>query len=227
MKPIKKVWLNVVQLFALILITASSSAQLTANFSADQLSGCPPMVVNFKDLSTGSPVSWKWDLGNGTISFLQNPTVAYFNPGSYTIKLVVKNATGADSLVKTQYINVNALPVPNFGASQTTGCFPLPVQFSDSSLAGSGTIATWQWDFGDGTLSSLQNPSHTYTGPGNFSVTLQVKNSNGCIKAFTRPAYITLQTGVRADFSYVSAPGCNPPTSGRFFFEDNSGKAYK
>lgn len=94
-------------LFALL--SFSTKAQLSADFTASPLAGCAPLVVNFTDQSTGSPVQWKWDLGNGTISFLQNPSATFFNPGSYNIKLVVYNAAGDSSvLVKTQYVSVYA-----------------------------------------------------------------------------------------------------------------------
>ena len=139
-------------------------AQLAANFSATPVSGCTPLVVNFTDLSGGNPNQWKWDLGNGTISFLKNPSVTYFTPGQYTIKLVIHNAAGsADSITKIQYITVNIQPTVNFTGVPVTGCFPLPVQFTDQSSAGSGSISVWQWDFGDGNSSALQNPAHTYT----------------------------------------------------------------
>src|SRR5215211_4086622 len=79
------------------------SAQLAARFSSDITQGCAPLVVRFKDESTGNPTSWKWDLGNGTISYFQNPAATYFNPGTYTVKLVVNNGTVSDSVVKVHY----------------------------------------------------------------------------------------------------------------------------
>src|SRR6476620_10369055 len=82
-------------------------AQPHANFSASPVSGCAPLVVDFSDLSTGSPTSWKWTLGNNTTSFLQNPSVTYFTPGTYTVKLVVQNAQGQDSITRTQYITIH------------------------------------------------------------------------------------------------------------------------
>lgn len=212
MKTLQRVWLNCIQLVTLIVLTTSASAQLKADFSATPQTGCPPMVVSFKDLSTGNPTQWKWDLGNGTISFLQHPIATYFNPGKYTIKLVVKTNTGADSVVKSQFITVNALPTPNFGVSDSTGCFPLTVKFTDSSLAGSGNIVKWEWDFGDGTLSTQKNPAHTYTNGGSFSVKLRVTNSNGCVKVITRPDLIKLVNGVKADFSFIALQSCVAPS---------------
>src|SRR5215212_4717445 len=84
----------------------ASTAQLSANFSATPTAGCSPLVVRFSDLSTGNPTQWRWDLGNGTISFLQNPSVTYFNPGQYNVKLVIQNALGKDSIIKNQFITI-------------------------------------------------------------------------------------------------------------------------
>ena len=201
----------------LALFSFSARAQLTANFTATPLSGCAPLVVRFTDQSTGNPNQWKWDLGNGTISFLQNPSVTYFNPGQYNVKLVVRNAANnADSLVKTQYITIYATPSVAFTGSPLTGCFPLPVNFTDQSTPGDGTITQWQWDFGDGASSSLQNPSHTYTGAGNYNITLRLTNSFGCIKVITKNQYIQISSGVHADFSNSNPASCNPPVNINF-----------
>jgi PKD repeat protein len=201
-----------VQLTILVSITTNISAQVRADFSAPVTSGCPPLVVNFKDSSKGNPVSWKWDLGNGTISYLQNPSVAYFTPGTYNVKLVVKGVEGADSVVKRNFIVVNALPVPAFSVSDSLGCYPLKVRFGDGSVAGSGTIEKWQWDFGDGTLSNERNPVHTYTTAGSFTVILNVTNSAGCSKVVTKPAKIRVRDRITASFSYTSRDGCHSPT---------------
>src|SRR5689334_4514755 len=156
-------------LLTTLIFSLSPKAQVSANFTATPLSGCAPLVVQFIDSSTGSPTYWKWDLGNGTTSFIQNPAVTYFNPGQYNVKLYVRNAAGtADSITKTQYITVYAQPNVAFNATPLTGCFPLTVQFTDLSLAGNGTITSWEWDFGDGNLSNLQNPSHVYTAAGSY-----------------------------------------------------------
>ncbi|MCY7421448.1 MAG: PKD domain-containing protein [Chitinophagaceae bacterium] len=211
MKTLHRVLLNCIQLVTLILLTTNVSAQLKADFTATNTIGCPPMVVNFEDKSTGDPTEWKWDLGNGTISYLNSPIATYFNPGEYTVKLIVKNSNGQDVVTKTKFITVYELPKANFGASDTTGCFPLKVLFSDSSLAGSGTIASYQWDFGDGNLSTLKNPEHIYINEGDFTVTLRVVNTNGCVKVFTRPSYIKLRTGVKADFTYNISSNCKSP----------------
>ena len=200
----------------LSILCLNSFAQPAANFSATPLTGCAPVVVNFSDLSTGSPTSWRWDLGNGTISFLRNPSVTYFNPGQYTIKLVVQNAAGRDSLIRNQYITINAKPTVNFSSNITAGCYPMTVSFTDLSTAGSGNLDGWQWDFGDGTFSTVQNPTHTYMSAGNFNVSLRVRNSNGCFQTITRASMINVINGATANFTNSIPNSCAPPVNINF-----------
>jgi gliding motility-associated-like protein len=206
-------------LTALLYLTSLlATAQLVAKFGATTpTSGCAPLVVNFRDSSTGNPIDWKWDLYNigvGTPSSLQNPSATYFNPGQYTIRLIVTNAAGQkDTAVKQFYITVFSKPTVSISASSVTGCYPLAVCFTDNSTPGSGTITDRLWDFGDGTSSTAINPCHTYTGPGNYNITLRVTNSNGCITTKPFPSYINISNGVRAAFTNSAPSGCSVPAS--------------
>jgi gliding motility-associated-like protein len=193
-----------------------AEAQLKADFSASPVSGCAPMVVKFSDLSTGTSANWKWDLGNGTISFLRNPSVTYFTPGKYNVKLIVRNSNEIDSLVKEQYITVNSSPLVDFSADGTAGCFPLPVKFTDLSVAGSGDITKWQWDFGDGEGSANSIAEHTYKSAGNFNASLMVTNSLGCSKSKTKSQFIKINTGVVANFSIKASNTCKAPANINF-----------
>ncbi|MCS3797232.1 gliding motility-associated-like protein [Chitinophagaceae bacterium OAS944] len=188
-------------------------AQLTANFSATPVAGCAPLLVNFTDASTGNPDQWEWDLGNGTISYYQHPSLTYFNPGIYTIKLTVKKGTASASITKTQYINAYASPVIDFTQSATVGCFPLKVSFTNQSIPGSGNAVSYLWDFGDGTTSTLQHPEHTYSSTGQYNISLRSVNSNGCNASVTRLKAIDIQTGVKAAFTAGSATSCKAPAT--------------
>lgn len=199
---------------SLCTISLLCHAQPHAAFTASPLTGCAPLVVSFTDVSN-SAVEWKWDLGNNTISYLKNPSVTYFMPGSYTVKLIVKNAAGlVDSLIKTNYITVNPLPVSAFTANNLSGCFPLPVNFTDNST--SGTITNRVWDFGDGNTSTVQNPHHVYVGPGLYNVSLKVTNNFGCLNTLTKLNYITTSTGVHAGFTYSAPTSCSVPQTINF-----------
>ena len=154
--------------------------------------------------------------GNETNSILQNPSVTYFNPGQYTIKLVVKNALGADSIIKSNFINVHALPQINFAGSPVAGCLPSPVALSDKSFSGSGSISGWEWDFGDGNLSSNQNPSHVYTAAGKYNVSLRAVNNFGCIGSATKTEFIEVYNTVKANFTNTLPNTCNQPANINF-----------
>ncbi|MBS1919278.1 MAG: PKD domain-containing protein [Bacteroidetes bacterium] len=193
----------------------------SANFTASPLAGCSPLFVSFQDLSSGSPTSWQWDFGNGNTSSLQNPSASYFTPGQYTVRLTVTNSSGSNTLIRTQYITVYEAPTVSFNASNTSGCFPLHVQFTDQSTAGSGnTNVSWQWDFGNGQTSTLQNPSILYTSSGTFPVTLKVINDKGCSKVLSIANYVTVAPGVRSAFSNTLPAVCRPPAD--ITFTNNS-----
>lgn len=207
-------------LIIIILFLSGSSANgqvPVANFTASPLAGCSPVVVNFQDLSSGNPTAWSWDFGNGNTSALQNPTASYLTPGSYNVTLKVTNNNGTNTLVRSQYVVVYDAPAVSFSASQTTGCFPLRVQFTDNSNAGAGNSSTgWLWDFGDGTISTEQNPLHVYTISGNFTVTLRVTNDKGCYRVLTTPNYIQTLQGMTTGFTNTQPAVCQPPATVTF-----------
>lgn len=207
----------------LILITAfsffTSSAQLHAVFTATPQSGCVPLVVSFTDVSTGNPTGNKWDFGNGTFSNNNNtPSATYFSPGVYKVKLLISNGANKDSI--TSNITVYDKPQADFSVSATTGCFPLNVDFTDKSIAGSGTITKWSWDFGDGGGDVVNNPTHSYTSAGTFSLTLQVTNSFGCTNFITKPNLIKVNPGVTASFLTTAQNYCKAPA--KFDFTNTS-----
>jgi gliding motility-associated-like protein len=193
-----------------------TNAQLKADFNARPTTGCAPLVALFNDASTGNPTSWFWDLGNGTTSTLQTPAAVYAKPGTYTVKLVVQNAFGIDSVAKVQYITVYSSPVVDLSGTPVTGCFPLPTHFTDLTKAGSGSISKWEWDFGDGTISTDQNPNHTYTSLGNYNITLKATNSFGCFSFKTAPSYIQIKSGAKADFTNSIPNSCKAPATINF-----------
>ena len=188
------------------------SRSQTANFTAQIISGCSPLVVNFQDQSSGQVSSWLWDFGNGNSSTLQHPSATYFTPGTYTIKLTVTGPNGSNTITKTNYITVYGKPTVDFTVDDNTGCFPKKVQFTDLSGASAGTSnTTWLWDFGDGTQSTQQNPAHTYTAGGNYTVTLKVTNDKGCSAVIPKTAYIQITGGIQTDFTSTLPVVCRPP----------------
>ena len=154
-----------------------------ADFSSDVTSGEAPLEVSFTDKSTGNPTTWDWDFGDGNVSTDKNPVHIYTSAGTYTTTLTVSNADGAASkdgtITVTQASEPEPEPVPpvaDFSSDVTSGEAPLDVSFTDKST---GTPTAWEWDFGDRTTSTDQNPVHTYTSAGAYTVTLTASNANG------------------------------------------------
>ncbi len=150
-----------------------------ADFSANPTSGSAPLSVHFTD-SSQNATGWDWDFGDGDNSIAKNPEHTYAEAGDYTVNLTVTNENGTDSttqeiVVDEASIDDEVLPVADFNANPRSGNAPLSVHFTDSSLNATG----WDWDFGDGATSTLQNPLHNYTEAGNYVVNLTVSNGNG------------------------------------------------
>ena len=126
---------------------------------------------DFTDLSYNDPVSWAWDFGDGNTSNMQNPSHTYTASGTYTVCLAVSNSAGSDTTCMT--IEVTLPPIADFEYTDNgNGNF----DFQDLSL---NNPTSWSWDFGDGNTSNMQNPSHTFAEPGDYTVCLVVANSAG------------------------------------------------
>ena len=88
-----------------------------ANFGADSVVGTTNTVVHLADSSTNTPTAWQWTITpntfsfqNGTTDTSQNPEVKFDTAGDYTVKLVVTNDDGSDSLTRTDYIRISEAP---------------------------------------------------------------------------------------------------------------------
>lgn len=194
----------------------TAKAQVTANFSASPTGGCAPVLVQFTDLSTGSPNFWQWDFGNGNSSTLQNPSTTYLNPGSYTVTLITGNGSSRDTLILTNFITVFSPPNPDFNFGPPQGCQPLEVVFTDNSTPGNNPIVGWLWDFGDGNTSPNQNPIHTYINAGTFSVSLQVTDAAGCTSTFQVANAVTVFPKPVAQFTGTPTSSCDTPLTVQF-----------
>jgi PKD repeat protein len=148
-------------------------------FSSDLTSGKAPLTVQFKDVSTNTPTAWEWDFGDGKSSTEQNPTHTYETLGAYTVKLTASNYGGSNSTTKTDYISVTSdvsAPVANFTTDANSGQVPFTVHFTDTSV---GSVSSWKWDFGDGSISTEQNPTHTYVTVGSYNINLTAIGPGG------------------------------------------------
>lgn len=199
-----------------VCIAIPLSAQVTANFSANVTSGCSPLLVQFTNSSTPGTTS-SWNLGNSTTSVLQNPSTTYTAPGIYTVTLTVTNGAGeTDTKTITNYITVYPAPTINFTVSDTAGCPPHAVTFTDQTTLNAAGPGTYQWGFGDGTFSTVQNPAKTFSLPGYYNITLQATNAQGCTKTLTKSQYIHVYDPPVANFSSPNPTPCDAPATVSF-----------
>ena len=161
-----------------------------ADFTGTPTSGAAPLAVTFTDTSTNSPTAWSWNFGDSNTSTAQNPSHTYA-AGTYTVTLTATNAGGSDGETKANYITATApAPIADFTGSPRTGAPPLAVSFTDTST---GSPTSWSWNFGDSGTSTVQNPSHTYTSNGNYTVSLTATNAAGS-DGETKTNYITVSS---------------------------------
>jgi large repetitive protein len=172
--------------------TTTSATTASAGFSGVPISGYTPLTVQFTDLSTGgSPTAWTWDFGDNGTAYVKNPSHVYTEAGTYTVKLIV--VIGGKSYTSTRYglvsVDENETATTTttttttsttlkagFTASPVNGPGPLTVKFTDNST---GSPISWTWDFGDGASSTVQNPTHNYTVPGSYTVSMVAKSASG------------------------------------------------
>jgi len=188
------------------------NAQPKASFSATPSNGCAPATIKFTDQSTGTSLTYFWDLGNGNTSTLKNPQAIYYTPGFYTVKLFVKdNAGKSDSVIRVKYVEIFKNPVADIDAKSFKGCTPFDPQLIDKSTRGSGMINQWSWDYGDGTVINKQGPSHSYLTKGIYDISLIVKDVNGCQAKATKKQYITVNASASVAFSADKLSSCTTP----------------
>lgn len=144
----------------------------TALFS---YSGDP--IVTFTDLSSGDPTSWLWNFGDGGVSAESDPVHVYAVNGVYNVCLSVIGPGGTDAYCADVTITGNG------SAPETDFTFTLiypTVLFTDIST---NAPSDWLWDFGDGSISGLQNPNHTYAVSGTYEVCLTATNDFGSMES--------------------------------------------
>lgn len=186
-------------------------APLSADFSASPLSGTNVLPVTFTDNSVGAVTGWSWDFGDGTSSTESNPVHSYTAPGTYTVSLTVFVGQQSDVLVKTSLITVTpAVFQADFSASPTQGENPLTVSFTDLSTGAPPTA--WFWVFSDGMISTDPNPTHTYTSPGIYGVSLMTSVGQQTDTKAQIDLINVLPAVFTVDFSATPTSGTNPLT---------------
>ena len=157
---------------------------VTYQAGATPTSGPDPLTVEFTSgaLSNGVEI-WEtsnWVFGDGSTSTLQNPIHTYSSVGTFNPSVTVTNTLASGSgTPAVPSITVTA-PATSYSATRTpvSGSNPLTVSFtSGATVLGSSVWTSSTWAFGDGTTSTAQNPTHTYTAPGTYSASVVINNT--------------------------------------------------
>lgn len=181
--------------------------------------GCSPLTVTFKNQSANAnKYTWNFrDAASNTLTTLSDSDVynVYTGGGLYKPYLQAESnefdATAGHNvtcravfpdtaLQSVRLIAVNATPVANFGT--VNNCTSFSLNFIDSSLIDSGSIASHLWLFGDGDSSALASPTHIYADTGTYTVKLLVWGSSGCMDSVEKTVAVA------------------PPPTARFVYND-------
>jgi len=178
-----------------ITININNIPSPSANFDASPTNGKVPLIVNFTDISENRVNSWLWNFGDGYKEITQNPTHTFSSAGNYTVSLKVSGPGGNDFIEKSSFVIVEPAEIKvDFSADIISGLIPHTVSFISNI---EGEIDSIEWDFGDGSISNLLNPVHTYNEAGSYTVSLKVYG-NETSKDKTYPELI------KADSLFIS-----------------------
>jgi len=158
---------------------ADNSLSCQAYYLANEEPG-NPLLINFDDRSTGNIATWLWSFGDGTYSEQQNPSHLFPAPGLYTVCLTITNPDTADycwdKYCDTIYINIIHDCEAKFSTVlDSLNDRPNTFLFTDIST---GNPNSWLWIFGDGELSTDQNPVHCYSASGDYRVCLVIAETD-------------------------------------------------
>lgn len=152
--------------------------------------GCNPLGVTFTNTSDALASGFWWSFGTGfpaDSSVVSDPTFNYGSYGSYTVTLIAQKGTTCADTTSLNLLISNV--VANFADLDTT-CTNVLVDYLDMSTNVNGTITQWEWDFGDLSTTTIQNPAHGYTSPGDYDVELVVTSSLGCTDTIVKQIHV-------------------------------------
>ncbi len=167
-------------LLALVVVALfiGAEAALTPDFYWEPSNPTDMEEVHFYDNSTGDVVAWIWYFGDGNSSTERNPSHIYGDNGTYTVRLVVIDGSGASKYVEKNITIENVPPVAVAGDDVISHNLTIELNGSQSYDM-DGNIVNYTWDFGDGSVGYGMVVNHTYGEEGIYVVNLSVKDNDG------------------------------------------------
>jgi gliding motility-associated-like protein len=171
--------------------------------TSPNVSICPGVSTTLTSTPSGGNGTYlyNWMPGTGSGSTF---TVSPAATTTYTI--TITDGCTTTPATATVTVTVMPLPVVAFTPSATNGCEPLCVTFTDNTTISSGTITGWNWDLGDGTTSSLQNPDPNCYQAGTYTIVLTATSNGGCSTTTTVSNLITVYPQPVANFIFGPQP---------------------
>lgn len=170
----------------------------------DGCAGEPLQLKNNSSISFGTIDKHYWNFGDGNTANTQLPGYSYTNGGNYIIEYtaVSKNGCVADTVKQPVLIETKPVVDFNFGNS----CAGKEIPFENKTTNTFGSITGWQWNFGNNTSSTLEQPVITYSKFGNYPVTLTAVTANGCSSSLTKTVTIK-EVKISAGRDTIAASG--------------------
>lgn len=150
---------------------------------------CNGTTITFTNTTSPAANTYLWDFGDGSpTTTVTSPVHTYPALASYTVTLIINDGTPcADTSI--QVVSVSYI-ISDF-SHDAPNCMNIAINFNDTSSVDPGsTIVGWNWNFGDGFTSALQDPTHVYTYGSTFNVTLITTSAAGCMDTITYPVFI-------------------------------------
>ena len=175
----------------------------------------------FAVTNESSSITFTWNFGDGTTSTSATPTHSYTASGIYDVHVTATDGTSTSFF--DQYIIVSDIPSVSYNILPAT-VNGTSYTFISTSTITAGYIATYAWTFGDGTTSTLSNPSHIYSTAGSKTVGLTITTDQGCSSTYSASQNIAITgTTASAAFSIDNSGQCltTGSTADNFNFTNN------
>ena len=153
-------------------------------------------VTNNSTVPSGSITGYLWDLGDGNTSTAKTPSHVYAASGFKTVKLKVTTNIGCTDS-STSKVNVSNVPTPAFRT--VFDCSTDSMNFKNTTSVNCGKISGFSWDFGDGSTSTDENPTHKYASFGSYTVKFKIALPGGFTDSLNR--VVTLHKDAVSNFN--------------------------
>lgn len=186
-------------------ITIGEQQPIDADFTYVQTIDCTLMEISTTNLSTGNPLTWYWDMGDGTQYTDTNVVHQFPGPGSYLVQLIAEDPTGCSGADTVQVVIDIGPPLQvdaDFAVVEDPGCEELGVICTDQSTT---VTPSYAWDMGDGATYTTPVVNHLYQGVGTYTITLIVTDPGSCNLTDTMTMDVTVDPSLPVAAAFTAS----------------------